>query len=286
MITLLQPLPAGNAVRIFLTPPPGAVCWRVLRRTADAFTGPDDVGAVLVAGQSESTDNVLLDDTALVNGIPYFYRAYAWDGLSWASSASVSATPVATYHGDNIDPLTIVRDRLSAGLAVEVKRGVLKPAASKIPVLTAPFAAKDQVTFPMVSVHLEDDSPSQRAVGELLFPDVHEGDGGWTESEGWLARTTLNIVGVSMNSDERIALRRALKRIVLANLPVFEAHGLQNVEFSQRDAEDFESHNVPLYLVNCSFTCIHASFVSDTVGEITDVDATLSFYGMEPLPNG
>ncbi|WP_431860138.1 hypothetical protein [Azospirillum sp.] len=286
MITLLQPLPSGNAVRVFLTPPPGAVYWRLLRRTADAFAGPDDPGAVLVAGQPESTDNVLLDDKALVNGVAYFYRAYAWNGVSWSVSASASVAPAATYQGDDIDPLSIVRDRLAAGLAVEVKRGALKPQSGAIPVLTAPFAAKDKVTFPVVSVHLEDDSPSQRAIGELLFPDEHEDEGGWTETEGWLARTTLNIVAVSLNPDERIALRRALKRIIQANLPVFDAHGLQQVEFTQKDTEDFESQNAPLYMVHGSFVCISSSYVSNSVGEIADVDATLSLYGMEPFSNG
>lgn len=281
-ISLVQPLPIGNAVWLFITPPPGALWWRVRRRTvATAFTGPDDAGAVLVADRCG--DNAVLDDVGLVNDIAYFYRAYyRMPGDAWVESDIASGTPAATYRGDDIDPQTIVRDRLSAGLAVEVKRGVLKPKDGKVPVLTAPFAQPDKVVFPCVSVHLDSDSPSNRALGEMLYADDHEPGGGWTETEGWLSRVQLNIVGVSLNPDERIALRQAIQRIMTGNLPVFDAHGLVQCEFSQRDTEELEANNAPLYLTSGTFTCLAPTFVSDTVGEITDVDAALTFFGMEP----
>lgn len=281
-ISLVQSLPIGNALRLFITPPPGALWWRVRRRTvATAFTGPDDGGAALVADQC--VDNVVLDDIALVNDIAYFYRVYyRLPGDAWAESDVASGTPKATYQGDDIDPQTLVRDRLTAGLAVEVKRGVLKPKDGKVPVITAPFAQNDKVVFPCVSVHLDSDSPTDRALGEMLYADDHEMEGGWTETEGWLSRVQLNIVAVSLNPDERIALRQAIQRIMIGNLPVFEAHGLVQCEFSQRDTEDLESSNVPLYLTSGTFTCMAPAFVSDTVGEIADVASTLTFFGMEP----
>lgn len=281
-ISLIQPLPIGNALRLFITPPLGALWWRVRRRTvATAFTGPDDGGAALVADQC--VDNVVLDDIALVNDIAYFYRVYyRLPGDAWAESDIASGTPAATYQGDDIDPQTLVKDRLTVGLAVEVKRGVLKPQSGKIPVLTAPFSAVDKVTFPCVSVHLDSDGAADRALGEMLYADQHEAIGGWTETEGWLSRTQLNIVGVSLNPDERIALRQAIQRIMTGNLPVFDAHGLVQCDFSQRDTEDFEASNAPLFLTSGAFTCMAPSFVSDTVGEITDVDAALTFFGMEP----
>ena len=65
MISLVQILPVGNALRIFITPPVGAEAVRLLRRTADTFTGYNDVGAFLV---SESLDQAVIDTTGLVNG--------------------------------------------------------------------------------------------------------------------------------------------------------------------------------------------------------------------------
>ena len=139
MITNVQPLSAGNAARLFITPPSGAKYWRVLRRTADAFTGASDTGAVVVADQN--TDNAVLDAHGLVNGTPYFWRDYAWTGSAWIDSgASISATPAATYVGDTNDPHHLVRDRVELGLAVEVSRGNIKPKSGKIPVLISPFA--------------------------------------------------------------------------------------------------------------------------------------------------
>ena len=82
------PLSAGNAVRVFITPPAGALWWRVLRRTADVFTGQDDAGAVVAL--ADGTDNTALDIAALVNGTAYFYRAYFWDGTAWAAGETVS----------------------------------------------------------------------------------------------------------------------------------------------------------------------------------------------------
>lgn len=279
MITLLQPLPIGNALRLFLTPPTGALYWRVLRRSADAFAGQDDAGAVKVADQS--TDNVILDDTALVNDVPYFYRAYYWTGSAWTASETATGTPAATYRGDDIDPLMLLRDRLTLGLAVEVKRGALKPQSGKIPVITAPFGMVDKITFPCVSVHLDSDSNADRALGEMLYADEHEGAGGWTETEGWLSRTQLAVVGVSLNPDERIALRLAIQRVVTGNLPVFDAHGLVQVEFSQHDTEEFVTNNTPLFITSGSFTCMAPNFIQDTVGEIRDVTASVSTYTVD-----
>lgn len=277
MISLVQPLPAGNALRVFIAPPAGAVAWRVLRRIADTFTGEDDAGAFNVAG--DITDHVTLDITGLANGTTYFYRAYSRDAAGvWTAGATASGVPAATYQGDTIDPQTLLRDRIGAGLAVEVARGALRPASGKIPVLTAPFALSEGVTLPCVSIHYDGDSTDMRALGEQLYSDVEVDDGGWTETEGWLTRITLNVVGASLNGDERIALRQALQRIILANLAVFDAAGLTLPGFQQRDTEQFAEQSAPIYLTNGSFTCMAPSFVRSTVGEIAEVEAIPSFF--------
>lgn len=275
-VQFIQAVPAGNAVNFLLAPPRGAVSWRVLRRPADAFTGPDDPAAFVVA--DDLTDRDVLDIIGLVNGTLYHYRIYYRDAAgAWMPVVdSAVAAPMATYKGDALDPQMLVRDRLEAGLAVEVQRGVLKPAprAQRIEVLLAPFAVAEQTQFPVVTVHLDRDGPEVRAIGEAMEPDLHKRSGGWAETTGWLSRVSLNVVGASLNPNERLTLRRALKRIVQANLGIFAARGLNMVEFHQRDHEDAEHFNVPIYFTIGSFTCLAPAWVTDDVAEVRDVEVT------------
>ena len=41
MISLVQTLHVGNALRLFIEPPAGAVIWRVYRKASDTLTGMD-----------------------------------------------------------------------------------------------------------------------------------------------------------------------------------------------------------------------------------------------------
>jgi len=76
--------------------------------------------------------------------------------------------------------------------------------------------------FPLVTIHLESEDPSIHAIGQDISGDYYDGVGqSWEESDGWLAEVRLTIIGWSLNSDERIELRKALRRIILANMPVF-----------------------------------------------------------------
>jgi len=276
MITMIFTLPVGNALRVFVAPPEGAVYWRVLRRTDDAFTGADDAGAVVVA--DGCTDSMVPDFTGLVNGITYFYRDYAWNGSTWIDpGVSQSGTPAASYQGDTIDPQSLVRERIGLGMAVEVQRGTLKPASGAIPVLTAPFALANGVSFPVISVHMENTGPANRAIGEMMTGYIGDVlDAGITETDGWFARTVLKVVGVSLNSDERIAMRMAILRIIQANLPVFADAGLLEVEFSQVDTEQFTENNAPLYLTEGTFSCLSPAFVQDAAPAIESVPVTIT----------
>jgi len=272
MITMVEALPVGYALRLFLAPPSSAKWWRILRRTVDAFTGPDDTGATLVV--DEATENVIVD-TGIQNATLYFYRAYYWDGAAWTASATNYGTAASTYVSLDIDPLTIVRDRLKVGLSDMVARGMLKPHSGVIPVMTAPFASAKEASFPCVSVHLDSDGQSDSYVATDLQADMPDGIGGTIEGEGWHNAVTLNVVGVSLNPDERIALRKAIKAIIIANIPVFSAKVLNNVQFSQRDNEDFTASNAALYITSGSFTCTYPSFIYDTKDNVTDVNPTL-----------
>jgi len=266
MISYIQALRSGNAVQVFVVAPETAIKWRVLRRLDDLFTGEDDVEAVLV---DESDDRAIIDVEGLVNGTVYYYKAYYFDGSVWTTSSSVTVTPNAIYQGDEIDVLSILRSRLALGLSVEVARGVLKPKSGSIKVMNAPPRFED-TTFPVVSVHLDSDSASEWATGSNLYFDED------AESESWLARWQISIIGWSLNPDERIALRRAIKRIIAANYVIFSSkYGMVQIDFDQNDLEDMERYSAPVYQVATRFSCMAPAYVvdmPDAVGLIAEVD--------------
>lgn len=259
-LTLLQPLPVGNAIRIFYNPPLLAKDWIVLRKGADTFTGWNDAAASVVAydGQGDAQ----LDVTALLNGTTYFYRPYWFDGAVWNAEPSMSATPAATFYENGVDPLLVVRDRLEAGFIALIAAGKIETNATKVTILTAP-PLFDDTAWPVVTVHCNQDATATRGIGEIVGTDTFEPvTQSWESSEGWLSRVQLSIVCWSLNADERRSLRQALKAIIQANLPVFYGVGMTEIEFQLADTEDFQSYNVPVYQVMSTFTCQAPSVVS------------------------
>jgi hypothetical protein len=273
MIFTVRPLYSGNALHLSLVPPTGATQWRVLRKGSDDFTGEGDPDAYVAY---EGSDRSIVDSHALQNELPAFYRAYYWDGSVWTPSATATGTPQATYQDASTDALSIVRDRLEAGLAVEVARGVMQPKRGYIQVLTAPPIADGGVELPVVTVHLTNEDQGERGIGEMVEIDqFDELSGQWTESEGWLANVRLDIVGWCLNPDERIELRKALRRIVVANLPVFDAAGMVEITFGQQDADALNGeYSSNIYQVICSFGCMAPVKVTNSVNPITDVQVT------------
>lgn len=271
MINLIQLLPIGNALRVFLTPPDGSIQWRLLRRTDDNFVDENDPGAVLVL--DTGTDKVILDVEKLINGTLYYYRAYYYDGNAWTASVSMAAMPDTTYEDHGVDVLTILIDRLTLGLEAEILQQKLFPNSGKIKVFNAPPQFED-TKFPVVTVHIDKDAPGERFVGEVIASDVFSNNV-WTEAEGWLARWSLSIIGWAMNPDERIALRKSIKRILLANLPVFDGLDMDLVEFDFSDSEDLTSYPAPIYQVNTQFSCLAPAYVTATTSAITDVQLTV-----------
>ena len=102
-----------------------------------------------------------------------------------------------------------------------------------------------------------------------MIPDFQD-SAGWHGAEGWFATWRLAIVAVSLNGDERILLRKALRSIVQANLPIFAAAGVRTPDFQQNDDEK-QDLDAPLYFSRGSFTCLAPAFVTDTRGTIADV---------------
>ena len=257
MISIVQPIFAGNALRLFLEPPAGAVAWKVLRKGSSTFTGHDDASALVAY---EGDESVFVDTEALRNEVMQFYRPfYTSDGgVSWTAGAVASGTPRATYEDLSTDVLSFVRERLEAGLLVEVERQNLLTDIGYVQVYTAPPSLERDLRFPLVTVHVENEEPSERFIGEDLAGDWLDavGDDG-SFSEGWLANVSLAIIGWSLNPDERVELRKAIRRIVVANLPVFGDRGFQQISLSQQDIDAINGeYPSPMYQVMNTFTCL------------------------------
>lgn len=281
MISLLFPLPVGNAVQITLDgTPDDTVHWRVLRNITGTFPSFNDSASVVVVDSNEGDPLQFVDfSDGLVNGVLTFYQVFYFNGTSWAPDVNepASCTPATTYVDDSVDAQTILIKRLTLGIAAEVARGALTPAnGGPIKVLSGPPVFSEETRWPLVSVHLASQSPVNRALGEAISGDVMDTFTGlWDDHEGWHARTQLTIVGWSLNADERIALRKAILRIILANLQVFDAALLLNIEFSQQDIEDFERYQAPVYETVGTFTCVTPLAVNSTGTPLGDVEVTV-----------
>lgn len=271
MISMIQPLHVGNALRIFLSPPTGAVRWKVLRKGSADFSGHDD-GAALLAYDGD--ERIFLDVASLQNDVMQFYCAfYTSDGVTWTASNVANGTPSATYEDHTTDVLSHMRERLEAGLYVECQRGNFMTELGYIQVYTAPPSLERDLRFPLVTIHLDYEGSDERAIGESISGDVFDSIGfDWNESEGWLANVRLQIIGWSLNGDERIELRKAIRRIIVANLPVFDSYGwmLPNVQQQDIDAINGE-YPAQIYQVMTTFACVAPVRVSGTVDAIRDI---------------
>jgi hypothetical protein len=256
MISMVQPLHIGNALRLFLEPPPSAVRWKLLRKGSNTIGGHDDASAALVY---EGDEKNFVDTAFLQNEVMAFYKPFhTADGVTWTAGPVASGTPAATYRDQSTDVLSVVRDRLEAGLLVEVQRGALTSQIGYVQVFNAAPSLERDLSFPLVTVHLESEDQSVRAIGEEMVGGLYdEADADSMNSDGWLASVRLNIIGWSLNADERIELRKALRRIIVGNLGVFSDLGWQQVEMSQQDVDAVSGeYPAPMYQVTSSFNCI------------------------------
>lgn len=274
-IALAQSLPTGNAIRLILIPPAGASRCIVLRKQSDTISSWCDSSAVVV--YDGGVELSVLDWNGIVNSVPYVYRDFWFVAGLWEPGASTTLMSASVDTDVSVDVLSIVRERIDLGLQAEVARGTLNNKNGRISVLTAP-PVYDNTAWPVVTVHVNSDASGERAIGETMGEDTFDtGGSSWLASEGWLSRWNIGISGWSLNPDERILLRKAIKRIVLGNLPVFDAAGMLQVELSQQDAEDFERYSAPVYLINGTLTCLAMSLDSSLEAVARDIVFTPTF---------
>lgn len=259
------PLQAGNAVLLVLDAIGQA---KILRKTALPFTGHDDPDATLIfSGDADETNFGVLDDT-VTNGIAYHYQAYVLVDDDPVTYEEIdydpqSVTPAATYVDKSTDVRKILLDRIDLGFQQEIARGLLriKPqpreSVGRVAVQSAPPSFQD-TSWPVASVHLSSESQGERGIGETIDPG--EGQG-----EGWLARHVYTLGLWSQNPDERNALHKALRRILMANLPVFDAYGVVTPQFEAQD-QDFISgeYPAPVYASMFTFTCEAPQAIAST----------------------
>jgi len=135
--------------------------------------------------------------------------------------------------------------------------------AGYVQVYTAPPSTERPLAFPLLTIHLVSESPLERGVGESLYgEDFTDFDGEAYDSEGWLARVQVNLIAWSLNPDERLEMRKILRRLLLANLPVLAAHGLTGIDISMQDVDAVSGeYDAPIFQVAASLTCCAPAMV-------------------------
>lgn len=271
MISFIAPHVSGNAIRLLLLPPKPADAWIVLRKNTDTFTDVEDPDAfVAYAG----LERYFLDTKGLMNGETVFYRAYYFIGIMLiGETASYSVTPGSSFIFQSVDAISIVRDRIDLGLQELIERGILQHPRNLIPVMIASPLIEDTL-LPVVTVHLISESSELRGIGEMVETEIYGiGD---DEIEGWYSRYHLEIVGWSLNSDQRKLVRNAIKHVLIANLPVFDFYGFYTVELQFSDHEDFQTYQAPMYMVNCAMQFLAPSVINIPQNLINDVQSNVS----------
>ncbi|WNL63639.1 head-to-tail adaptor [Aeromonas phage ST4] len=273
MISMVQPMAIGNALKLHLTPPANAEYWRVLRKGTDDIVDEDDASAIVAY---EGDHRLFVDTAFLTNEVRAYYTPFYRVAGAWVRGQGNYGTPTPTYEDYSTEVLGVVRDRLEAGLAIEVQRGNLMNELGYIQVLTAPPNVNMNIQFPLVTLSLETESRDLRGIGEDTMGDFLEAESDeWLEHEGWLASVQVAIIGWSLNPDERLELRKAIRRIIVGNLTVFADKGmsLPNLSLKNDDAVNGEYGETPMYLVTGFYTCIAPVRVGHLAGgTIQDID--------------
>jgi hypothetical protein len=277
MILEIRPLSAGNALQLTLRPAAGALLTRVLRKATNDIVDQNDPDAEVVY---EGTDTSVVDiSPALANEVPVFYQAFDFFGaFTWASSPSMTGTPTATYEDASTDVQSMLRERLEKGIAVEVTRGTLKPGQphGAIAVLTSPPTA-EETDWPVFTVQLDYERPGERGIGELVTPDFFDALADeWVEAEGWLADVSCTCTGWCTNPDQRIELRKALRRVLVANLGVFASQGVIEISLQASDDQFLNGEFGPanVFTTAVTFTCKAPVIVRENVIKVVDVQTT------------
>lgn len=241
-----------------------------MRNSVDVF--PDqDSGVIVYEGNFRS----FVDIAGIENDDLLYYRPFYWDGSAWTAGATRSVTPSLRIVDRSVDVISLVRDRLDQGLNSLLRRGDLKHPNGVIPVLTA-SPQIEETSFPVVTVQLQNDSDAQHFIGDQFCPPIENADFTVTDTDGYFSDITIDVVSWHKNGDERKLYRRALKSILLGNIDVFTDAEMQEFHYRYADAEDFQTYPMPVYMCQCTLTCIAPSAIVSTSDAIVDVVASVN----------
>ena len=267
---ILQPISCGNAVRLVVQPAAGETRWRVLRKEANDFTGPDDPAAFVV---HEGAERFLTDARLLVNGVTYHYALYGGAMGVWSAPVVAAVVPEALFTDVSADAQELVRERLDVGLQSLIGRGLAPLSKPSLAVMSIPFYQQG-TDLPVVTVLFAGGSATGHALGSQMSDEVFDGSD-FIGTQGWHESITLEISAWSLNAEERNTIRRALKAAIAANLGIFAESGLMNFEVqSVQDTEDFQSMNAPVYQTVIRVSCQAVCAVTEVDGSFTSVSTT------------
>ena len=273
MITFARSMPIGNAAQVKVRPPAGAEEWVVIRSSSpvslSSIATPNTV--VVDRGRFQISYDIGLD-----NGSTYHYTFASRIGSTWTFRSPVPVLVESTSILEVQDPLLAIRARVDYGMASLVARGLVDVQSStRIPVLTAP-PQYEEVSWPVVTIHCRSDAAADRALGEIITHDPDDAD-----TEGWLTKYQVEIIAWSLNPDERISLRSAIKHIILGNLPIFDALGLLRIDLQMSDMEDFQTYSAPIYQAVGTLTFEHQTPITWVTPKVRTVERTMSTYGQK-----
>ena len=237
---------------------------RILRKPTNNISGPTDPDATVVYvgagilcapyrniyqpvdGITPGQYRQILDTVDLDYNTQYYYAIYAMDSgeLSPSDPALVRATTPHVSAFEEIDILQTLIDYINPYMNAQIvtESLALRP-SQRINVLNGP-PLLESATWPMVSVHLDDDHPSEFAVGDIVGSNSPTGDG-IVHRRGYMSDVSISVVGWTENPDVRKSLYRNLKGCLISVRQLLENVGLMNIVLSGRYAEDFDNYQMP-----------------------------------------
>lgn len=196
-------------------------------------------------------------DLAVEPNQTYTYAIYAANAGETEISAQAAQTVIVAdiVALDEPDIVGLLIPFLKNGLARALVTGALQipkktaDRVTELPVLEGP-PRLEGLTFPCVSIHLDDDSPSDYVVGDITDHVLDTATLG-ANGLGYFSVQTLTIAGWAQGPEVRRSLYRGLKGILMASRRLLAATGVEKAEFSGSYKEDFESHDFPMFF--CEF---------------------------------
>ncbi len=243
----------------------------VLRVTgAGPITGPTDpLATAILNGKGAMTPDyraIFKPDPPLVSGqarqilditVPnqlYTYAIYASNDdeldVSSGNTGSLTTPDIPLLTEPNVH--NILMQYLDDGLARALASGALripKKMADQITKIDVVSNSPriEHVTWPVVSVHLDDDSAAEYALGDVVDSfDLIAGRG--LDNIGYISLISFSIGGwAADNPDVRQSLYRVLKGLLMGARQLLTACGVEKLELSGSHREDFQTYDIPMY---------------------------------------